>query len=148
MWQFIFGSDDMFEDLEQRARRACVRFPSQPMPPGTVPTMATIGIEVEAGSGRVRLLVERGTAYDGTNNEVERWISTGCRTFHDVAQLRSWLGSTLRDSYRSPSTATTSRPTSTDKSTLHEAEHELDEVGAKGLRLAMRLDCPMKDLPS
>ena len=147
MWQFMLGSDETFDDLERRARGACVRFADQEMPPGTVPARATIGFEVDARSGRVRLLVERGLAYDGTSSEIERWIAEGSRAFDDVAQLRSWLGSTLRDAYQpiSPETIAEIGPTD---NTLYEAEHGLDEIGSKGLRLAMHLRCRMKDLPS
>jgi len=148
MWQFMYGSDEMFEHIERRAQRACVRFADQEMPPGTVPARAAIGFEVDALSGRVRLFVERGVAYDGTSNEIERWLAEGCKTFDDVAQLRAWLGSTLRNAYRSPSAATASQSGSTGASTMYAAEDDLDEVGVKGLRLAMRPGCRMKDLPS
>ena len=147
MWQFIFGSDETFADLERRARRACVRFADQEMPPGTVPARAAIGFEFDELSGRVRLLVERGLAYDGTSNEIERWIAEGFRAFDDVAQLRSWLGSTLRDAYQ-PIPAETIAEVGRTDNTLYEAEHNLDEIGSKGLRLAMHLGCRMKDLPS
>ena len=110
MWQFLYGSDEMFEDLERRARRACVRFADQEMPPGTVPARATIGFEVEARSGRARLLVARGTDYCGTNPEIADWITEGSRVFDDVVRLRSWLRSTLRDAYQRPASTAERMP--------------------------------------
>jgi hypothetical protein len=148
MWQFIYGSDEMFEDLRHRARRACVRFPDQEMPPGSAPARAAIGFEIDAHTGRVRLLVERGVVYQGSINEVERWLAEGSRTFEDIAQLRSWLGSKLRQAYGVRPSELASEPGSNHAYTLYEAEHDLDDVGVEALRLAMRLGCPMKDLPS
>jgi hypothetical protein len=148
MWQFMYGSDEMFQDLERRGRRACVRFVEREMPPGTVPARAAIGFEVEARSGRVRLLVERGVVYQGASEEVERWFAEGGRTFHDMAELRSWLGSTLRDAYRSFSLSLAPEPASGSGYTGYEAEQVLDEIGIKGLHLALRAGYPKKDLPS
>jgi hypothetical protein len=65
-----------------------------------------------------------------------------------MAAVRSWLGSTLRDAYRTASSEPTSEPASSRAYTLYEAEHDLDHVGVKGFRLAVRMGCPMKDLPS
>ena len=148
MWQLMYGSDEMFDDLEQRARRACVRFADQEMPPGTEPERAMIGFEVDVRSGRVRLLVDRAVTYEGSSSEVGRWVADGCKTFDDLAQLRSWLGSTLRDAYRTPTMVEEPQPGATDNFTVEESVHELDDVGANGLRIAMRLGCRMKDLPS
>ena len=148
MWQFINGLDEVFADLEQRTRRACVRFAGQEMPPGTMPERATIGFEVDPHSGRVRLLVDRGLAYEGSSSEVGRWLAAGYKTFDDFAQLRSWLGSTLGDAFRTATTVLDRQPDDTDNFTLNGSEHYLDDVGVKGLRIAMRLGCRMKDLPS
>lgn len=148
MWQFMYGTDEMFENLEHRAQRACVRFPDQEMPPGTVPTRAAIGFEVYARSGRVRLLVERGVVYQGPSGDVGRWLAEGSRTFEDMAQLRSWLGSTLRDAYTAGASDSASEPGALRDQALYEAEDDLDEIDGKALRLAMHLGCPMKGLPS
>ena len=148
MWQFMYGSDEMFKDLEQRARRTCVRFVDQEMPPGTVPARAAIGLEVDVRTGRVRLLVERGVVYQGLSSDVERWLAEGSRTFEDMAQLRSWLGSIFRVAHRAPSSELASQPAYGRNYTLYENQHDLDDFGVKGLRLAMRLGCPKKNLPS
>jgi hypothetical protein len=146
MWQFMYGSDEMFADLERRARQACVRFAEQELPPGAAPARAAIGFEVDERSGRVRLLVERGVVYQGAIDEVERWFVEGGKTFEDMAELRSWLGSTLRNSYRSPSLASAPEPAS--GRGYNKTEHDLDELGVTGLRLALRSGCPKKDVPS
>ena len=148
MWQFMFGSDETFDDLERRARGACVRFADQEMPPGTVPARATIGFEVDARSGRVRLLVERGVVYQGPSGDVGRWFAEGSRTFEDMAQLRSWLGSSLGNAYTARSSGSESEPGAHRDQASYEAEDDLDQIGVKGLRLAMHLGCPKKDLPS
>lgn len=147
MWQFMYGSDEMFDDLEQRARRSCVRFADQEMPPGTVPARAAIGFEADEGTGHMRLFVERGLTYNGTNDDVAQWVADGSRTFDDVAELRSWLGSTLRDAYRAAPSPPLPAAGSNDN-TLYDTDINLDEVGVKGLRLAMRPGCRMKDLSS
>jgi hypothetical protein len=96
----------------------------------------------------VRLLVERGVVYQGASDEVERWFAEGSRTFENMTELKSWLGSTLRDAYRPPSLNLAPDPASGSGYTAYDAEHGLDEIGVKGLRLALRLGCPKKDLPS
>lgn len=146
MWQLMYGSDEMFEDLEARAQRACVRFLSQEMPLGTVPERATIGFEVDPRSGHVSLLVDRGVIYDGSSNDVRGWLATGIKTFEDFTQLRTWLGSTLRDAFRVATTAGDLHLG--DTFTANSSDHDLDDVDVMGFRIAMRLGCRMKDLPS
>ena len=148
MWQFMYGSDEMFEDIENRARRACVRIQGQEMPPGSMPKTATIGFEVDPHSGLVRLLVERGSTYNGSSADVRSWLATGIKTFENFVQMRSWLGSTLREAFRIATATTDQHPDGTDACSLNEPNHDLDEVGAKGFRIAMRLGCRTKDLPS
>ena len=146
MLQFIYGSEESFAALEDKAKTSCVRFSNQLMPPGTVPERATIGFEVDPHSGLVRLLVDRAATYDGSSSEVRSWLATGIKTFEGFVQLRSWLGSTLRDAFRMTTTNADQHPGDTD--TLNRLADDLDDVGVKGFRIAMRLGCRMNDLPS
>lgn len=143
MWQFIYGSDAMFEHLETRAQRACVRFMDQEMPSGSEPARAAVGFEVDPHTRRVQLLVERGVAYDGTDDDVRCWIADGSKSFSDFGALRDWLTTVLQHAY-----APIAEPTVADDRTSYEADCELDETSAKALRLALRPECGMKDLPS
>jgi len=118
------------------------------MPPGTVPARAMIGFEVDPHSGLVRLLVERGSTYNGSSADVRSWLGTGIKTFENFAQLRSWLGSTLREAFRIATTTTNQHPDGTDACSLNRPNHDLDEVGVKGFRIAMQSGCRTKDLPS
>ena len=147
MWQFMYGSDEMFADLEERTRDACLRFQDQEMPAGTVPARAAIGFEADPRSNRVCLLVERGLRYEGAVCEIDDWLRSGVKTFDDFTQLRSWLGSSLRDAFRSPTTAD-QEDLEVDASQRCAADHDLDSIESRGLRLARRLGCRMKDMPS
>lgn len=106
MLQFIRGSDAAFADLERRARRACVTFQDQQMPPGTRPETARIGFEINSTTGEALLLVDRGLHYTGSNTEVQAWIDSGTKHFPNFARLREWIRHELASAYqeRTPTT--------------------------------------------
>ena len=99
MRQFIYGSDEMFQNLETRARSACVRFQNQEMPSGATPAKAAVGFEIDQQSQCIRLLVERGVTYSGTDDDVRRWIVDGSKSFSDFDGLRDWLTRVLHNAY-------------------------------------------------
>ena len=104
MWQFMLGSDAAFAALEVRARRACMRFRDQELPPGSDPTRATIGIEIDPLSGVTRLLVTRGINYSGPSDEVRNWFLAGQRSFDSFTTLKKWLVTALRPAFTAPAT--------------------------------------------
>lgn len=124
MRQFISGSCTAFADLEEKAKRSCVRFVEQEMPPGTFPSRADIGFEIAETTGVARLLVERGLIYHGRpSSEVGAWIQDGERSFENFAALRSWLSTTLKAAFEPtsqtlPARLATSGPDSEGRSDL------------------------------
>src|SRR5713101_1396372 len=106
MLQFIRGSDVAFADLERRARRACVTFQNQQMPPGTRPETARIGFEIDATTGEALLLVDKGLHYTGPNAEVGAWIVSGTKHFPNFARLREWVRYELASAYQERTPAT------------------------------------------
>jgi len=73
----------------ERTRQVCVVYRDHPMPRGTVPRSARIGIEsADAGA---QLYVERGLTYDGSEDEVRRWLADGVRRFDGLDALLTWL---------------------------------------------------------
>src|SRR5713226_7463388 len=65
MRQFFNGSLSAFEDLELRARRACIVFNAEEMPASAVPRQARIGFDGTASDGTVLLLVQKNVQYSG-----------------------------------------------------------------------------------
>lgn len=76
--------------LAARTTQVCVVYRDHPMPSGTVPGTARIGIE-SSGPG-ARLYVHRGLAYTGSDEEIRRWLLDGVRRFESLDDLLSWLG--------------------------------------------------------
>src|SRR5258708_30563714 len=102
MQQLINGSDSAFTELERRSRCACVVFPRQPMPNGTQPRFARVGLETNSQDGSVRLLVDRFLTYSGGNPSMQSWFEAGALRFEDIPALRQWFLSELGPAYSVP----------------------------------------------
>jgi len=98
MRQFVESRPGSILHLESRARRACLRYRAQEMPPGTRPDRADVGFEV-GPQGHARLLVARGTSYIGAEREVGEWIEAGVREFPDFPALERWIQGPLRRAF-------------------------------------------------
>jgi hypothetical protein len=85
-----------FDDLERRARAACIVFTNQEMPPACVPNHARIGVEVHPTTGRATLFVDHGVQYFGFNDSLKKWLDEGAISFASFAQLKTWLHSDLK----------------------------------------------------
>lgn len=75
--------------LQARCSHVCVTFRDHPLPPGSDPEKARIGLETTA-AGTV-LYVDRGTSYAGDDIEVRAWLLQGQRSFPEVTDALSWL---------------------------------------------------------
>lgn len=104
MRQFIDGSPASWDNLEQRARRACVVFADCGLPPGCTPATARIGFEI-GPSGGATLYVDRGVSYDGSSSSVRTWLDAGEMRFTSMTRLREWVRAEL-----GPLFAATNRP--------------------------------------
>lgn len=91
MRQFLTNNEAAFRDLERRAKRACVRFRDQEMPPGCDPNRADIGFEIDEGPGTARLLVSRGVRYGGDSPAIREWLDAGVKQFPTFAALSAWI---------------------------------------------------------
>lgn len=114
MRQFIDGTQAAWDDLEHRARRACVVFASCQLPPGCRPATARIGVEVHPHE--TILFVDRGITYDGTSEAVRTWLDAGQQRFGGLDDLRNWIRleiapafNSSADPLRSPAAAITTR---------------------------------------
>ena len=58
MKQFIQGSEQAYRDLENQARKGCVRFQHQEMPPGCLPDHADIGFEVDENQKKYSIYID------------------------------------------------------------------------------------------
>lgn len=105
MRQFFEGSDEAWTQLARRSTGRCIRFRDQEMPPGCVPDRASVGFEVDDGSGTARLLVTRGIRYSGDNQTVRRWFEDGEKEFRDFAGLQDWVHGALRRAFGVPPAA-------------------------------------------
>ena len=85
--------------LEERARRCCLAFCDEPLPPGASQPTGRVGIEVDPHTGRSLLHVERGIAYTGPSEELAAWFVSGTRVFEDYDELREWLAGPLAEAY-------------------------------------------------
>ncbi|WP_460359293.1 AAA family ATPase [Mycobacterium sp. ZZG] len=85
--------------LEERARRCCLAFNEEPLPPGTSQPTARVGIEIDPDTGRSLLHVERGIYYAGPSDDLAAWFASGTRVFEDYDELRGWLAGPLAAAY-------------------------------------------------
>ncbi len=99
MRQFIEGVAADYEGLEQRATGRCIRFRDQEMPPGSMPSHANVGFEVERGTGRATLFVGREVCYVGDNQAVREWLRAGEKRFASFGRLRKWVQEDLAAAY-------------------------------------------------
>lgn len=99
MRQFFSCDEAAFGELEQRAKRACIRFRNQELPPGCTPDRADVGFEVDRDRGVAWLLVNRETRYSGPSSELEDWINSGAKQFASFDDLRSWIDGPLRQAF-------------------------------------------------
>lgn len=136
MHQFINGSDTAFADLERRARQVCVVFQDEEMPPGSLPSKARVGFEVNPNDGSALLLVERGVVYRGTNQTVQDWLTTGEKRFSSFDQLRLWIREELGACYL-PSAWSGALATNRMSSDLLNAlrPEDLTDLGAVSLKM-------------
>ncbi len=128
MWQFLIGGDSAFAALKERVIGACVVFQQQPMPPGSTPTTARVGVEVRAADGTATLFVERGVQYAGPSDAARRWLADGHIEFDNFDQMRQWIQVDLKACYTSPADSQTRPTRREDSSTL--AAGELTDLRA------------------
>jgi AAA domain (Cdc48 subfamily) len=103
MLQFINGSDEAFADLERRAKTACIVFQNEELPTGCDPRQARVGFEIDPDTESTILLVEHGITYDGNNDQVRAWLSSGEKRFSNFSVLQQWIRTDLAAAYTSAS---------------------------------------------
>jgi ATP-dependent Clp protease ATP-binding subunit ClpB len=99
MKQFFTANDLSFQDLEDRARLACIRFRNLEMPPGCNPQTADVGFEIQENSGAAILYVSRGINYDGADPEIQEWFVNGCKQFSSFSDLKNWVLGPLKQTF-------------------------------------------------
>ncbi|MDW7762103.1 MAG: AAA family ATPase [Acidobacteriota bacterium] len=99
MRQFLSGDEAAFRELEERARRSCILFRDQELPPGCQPGQADVGFESAEEGGGACLLVTRGVQYRGQSAAVREWIAAGEKRFPSFAVLREWIQGPLAESF-------------------------------------------------
>lgn len=99
MRQFFTWTEDDFQMLEQHARRACVVFWNQELPPGCIPARRKIGFGIDPKTGRASLFVGTGVLYTGPNETISRWIKTTELSFSAFTDLRRWIQAELKQTF-------------------------------------------------
>lgn len=94
--------------LRDSSRRVCVTYIGHPLPAGSAPDHARIGIE--STSEQVLLHVDRGTRYTGDDPEVSAWLLAGTKRFTDLNRLVAWLSDKLSPTYPSAAAGTAVPP--------------------------------------
>lgn len=100
MHDFLQHNPAAFAELATRATGRVVRFRSQSMPPGALPPRADIGFQVESDSGQSILLVSHGVSWQGSEPQVQQWLSEGQRVFESFDELAAWVQGPLARCYR------------------------------------------------
>lgn len=100
MHDFLQPNPTAFAELATRATGRVVRFRGQSMPPGAQPPRADIGFEVEPDSGQATLLVNHGVSWQGSEPQVQQWLTEGQRVFESFDDLAAWVQGPLARSYR------------------------------------------------
>lgn len=128
MRQFINGNEETFNDLEERAQRACVRFPGQEMPTGCSPNRADVGFEINPDSGKSKLWVSKGIRYSGRDSQIRQWLAVGHKEFLSFKKLKDWLNGPIAQAFSQEnqqqsvdSTAITNLPV------IHQAISKIDQ---------------------
>lgn len=96
MKQFIQSRPESLQQLGNRARNTCIRYRSQELPPGSDPSAADVGFEIDPQSNRASLHVQRGVLYAGSNVEIAEWYQSGSKIFSNFDELVRWLHGPLK----------------------------------------------------
>ena len=96
MNQFIKSRPESLQQLGNRARIACIRYRSQELPPGSYPSVADVGFEINPTTGVASLHVQRGVQYGGSDPEITEWFRSGSKTFSSFGILVQWLQGPLK----------------------------------------------------
>lgn len=75
--------------ITDRSQERCIVYRNHPLPPGSHPASADLGLE--SPTGRTFLHVRRGITYNGTNREVATWLGEGTREFSSTEEAIMWL---------------------------------------------------------
>jgi hypothetical protein len=89
MRRFLNGTQEAWDDLSQRARRACVVFGGCQLPPGCQPITARIGFEIHPSE--TILFIDKGIRYHGSSRALSAWLRQGDMRFPGIGDLRNWL---------------------------------------------------------
>src|SRR5215469_8768264 len=99
MLRFVDGSEQAWDELAQRAQRACFVVRDCRLPPGCDPSAARVGFEIQP-AGSAILYVDKAIAYRGDSEAVRAWLAAGERRFADIGELRRWIVDELGSLYR------------------------------------------------
>ncbi len=128
MEQFITGNDKAFSKLERKAKRACIRFRNQELPPGCLPNRAAIGFEIIPGSDKATLWVTKGIRYQGNNSQIKRWLADGQKEFVSFKKLKDWIRGPIFQEFRLNAHPQSVNSSSiTDLPAVHEAMNEINQ---------------------
>ncbi len=137
MRQFFMNNDVAFNDLEERARHACIRFRDQEMPSGCNPNRGDVGFEVSGNPPTAKFLVGKGIQYQGPDPSLCDLFRTGEKQFMDFTSLKAWLQGPLREVFDTQSNTGSTPETHpseaggtsnlTDISTVHESIRDINK---------------------
>ncbi len=128
MKKFINGLDTAFQDLEERAKCACIRFSAQELPSNCSPGQADIGFEINPDSGKAKLWVSKGIRYQGRNSQIRRWLADGLKEFASFKELNDWIRGPISEEFRlnaHPQPVNSSAIT--DLPAVHQAMNEINQ---------------------
>ena len=90
-----------------RARRNCLVFGDEPLPPGSTPSRGRVGVEIDPDSGVAMLYVDRAVAYDGRDPEIAQWFRNGTLAFASFEALERWFAGPLANAFLAAETPST-----------------------------------------
>ena len=133
MRQFIDGADWAWAELKKRAGNHCIRFKNQEMPPGSTPSHAHVGFEIDSRSHAALLLVQTGICYTGADSELNEWFRTGEKRFRNFDLLRSWIQGPMAQAFDLQATASR---ISQEEETISDSATDITDMAAvhEGLR--------------
>lgn len=102
MKQFIQGSHEAFQKLQENATYACIRFRGQDLPPLCEPRKADVAFHVDGNTGAAQLMVEKGVSYTGGDTSISEWFAQGEKLFESFEQLVSWIQTNLARAFNLP----------------------------------------------
>jgi hypothetical protein len=85
MRRFLNGTQEAWDDLSQRARRACVVFGGCQLPPGCQPSTARIGFEIHRSEAI--LFIDKGIRNHGSSRALSAWLRRGEMRFAGIGDL-------------------------------------------------------------